>query len=131
MKTCSIEIVTFTRGERLHTVTNGTLEEHPQGFTLFYTQESEPVCLCCRGQTVFMERQGESQLSAFFSTNDEGVFSFGLGQNAGTVPLQTEICSVRALRDGWRITLKYRLMFNNQPEIFRLKIAVNIISEEQ
>lgn len=37
MKTCSIEIVTFTRGERLHTVTNGTLEEHPQGFTLFYT----------------------------------------------------------------------------------------------
>ena len=73
MKTCSIEIVTFTRGERLHTVTNGTLEEHPQGFTLFYTQESDPVCLNCRDQTVFMERQGESQLSAFFSTNDEGV----------------------------------------------------------
>lgn len=31
MKTCSIEIVTFTGGERLHTVTNGTLEEHPPG----------------------------------------------------------------------------------------------------
>lgn len=131
MKSCSVEIVTFARGERLHTVSKGALEEHPHGFTLHYMQESDPVTLCCRDQTVSMQRQGDHLLSAFFSAEEAGEFSFGLGQNRGAVPLQTEICSVRAMRDGWRIALKYRLYFENQPEIFRLKIAVNVISEEQ
>ena len=131
MKSCKIEIVTFTRGERMRFAADGVLEEREAGFTAHYPQESDRARLTLDGGSLLMQRSGESELRALFREGEHGHFHFGIGENAGAVPMHTEVCSATRSRDGWRIGLKYRLKFGEENEIFRLKIAVNIISEEQ
>ena len=83
------------------------------------------------GDTLVMHRRGGSELHARFRTGEAGEFRIGLMEQSGRIPLDTQICTARRTSDGWRVALKYCLRFEGEVRIFRLNIAVNIISEEQ
>lgn len=131
MKGCNVEIVTFTEGERSRFTAVGRVQEHSGGFTAVYpTQEDEAQLIFSEGALV-MRRRGGSELQARFAAGQTGALSVGVCGHAGNIPLETQICTARRTPDGWRIALKYRLRFEDEVRIFRLHIAVNIISEEQ
>lgn len=131
MKDCSVEIVTFTEGERSRFTAVGRLQEHSGGFTAVYpTQEDEAQLVFSEGALV-MRRRGGSELHARFAAGEAGTLFVGVCGHAGDIPLETQICTARRTPDGWRVALKYRLRFEDEVRIFRLHIAVNIISEEQ
>ena len=52
MKSCKIEIVTFTRGERMRFAADGVLEEREAGFTAHYPQESPAAFVETHGEEI-------------------------------------------------------------------------------
>ncbi len=131
MKTCRVEIVTFTEGERSRFTAVGQIAEHSEGFSAVYPAEEDEARLELAGDTLVMHRRGGSELHARFRTGEAGEFRIGLMEQSGRIPLDTQICTARRTSDGWRVALKYCLRFEGEVRIFRLNIAVNIISEEQ
>ncbi len=131
MKTCKIEIVTFTEGERSRFTAVGRLEERTDGFAAVYPAERDEARLELGGDSLVMHRRGGSELHARFCAGETGEFRVGLDDRFGVIPLHTQTCAARRVSDGWRIALAYRLQFEGEVRIFRLHIAVNIISEEQ
>ena len=130
MKLCDTEIVTFTEGGRSRFVANGALTEQEDGFTAAYFAEGDRVRLVLSGRSLVMQRQGNNGLHVKFSPGETGVMTLGIAEGTGSVPVSTEVCTVRRAKEGWRIALRYRLLFADV-RIFRVNIAVSIISEEQ
>lgn len=130
MKACRVEIVTFADGERSYFNAGGQLSERENGFTAIYPVEEDVARLELDGSALVMLRSGGSRLQARFSSGEPGELLIGLSEASGGIPLQTHVCSARRTKDGWRILLHYRLMSETE-RVFRLHIAVNIISEEQ
>mgnify|MGYP001025162849 FL=1 len=130
MKACRVEIVTFAGGNRSRFTSVGSFCEREDGFTAVYSDEGDEVLLGLSGNALTMDRQGGNAIRAHFSEGETGELSIGCPDGSGGVPMITEVCAARRMRDGWRIALRYRLMFA-EVQIYRLTIAVNIISEEQ
>lgn len=128
---CSIEIVTFTNGERSLIKTQGRYAEETDGFTISYEHEGDRSRLIAHGQTFLMQRTGENELSMTLCEGVRGELVLGVGMNYGTVPVTTHRCRIRNVRDGWRISLAYALNFEQESQIFHINIAVKYISEEQ
>ena len=131
MKACTVEIVTFTRGKRSRFASRGTFCGEADGFTAVYPEDGDEARLELRGRSLSMDRRGACGLHVRFSEGETGEFLIGLENGSGSVPVHTEVCAPRRTRDGWRIALRYRMLFADEIQIFRLNIAVNIITEEQ
>ena len=130
MKACRVEIVTFAGGTHSRFSFVGSFCGREDGFTAVYSNEGDEVRLELSGNALTMDRHGGSAIRAHFSEGESGKMSIGCPDGSGVVPMITEVCAARRMRDGWRITLRYRLMFA-EVQIYRMIIAVSIISEEQ
>lgn len=128
---CEVEITTFSGGMRSHVSVRGSFKEEKDGFTVSYLQDGDMVSLIAHGQTLRMVRNGETSLTMTFAENMTGAMELRMGENIGIVPIETERCRINAVRDGWRLALRYRLHYTQECQIFHGNIAVKFISEEQ
>ena len=128
---CDVTIVTFSGGTRSHSGVRGTVLKLEDGFRVDYPQDGDHARLTVRGQSLEMTRSGQTQLRMSFEEGRRSELALFLGEDWGSVPIETDRCHIRAVRDGWRIALKYRLLFAHESQVFHVNIAVKFISEEQ
>lgn len=129
MKHCAVEIVTHTDGEKSRFYADGDFEEGEDGFSVFYEEDGDRVSLTVRGDVFFMEREG--MLSAEFRPKKQTAFIFRTDDSAAEIPVFTAFCSAIQTREGYRIVLKYRLLFPQNSKKFSLTINIKINSEEK
>ena len=130
MDMCRVEIVTFTDGRRSRFTADAAYSCTADGFSAAYQAEGDDVLLTLEGSALSMRRRGASELFVTFSCSEESAMSVGTQGMRGSVPVRTQVCTARRVTGGWRITLRYSLLFDTV-QMFRLHIAVNVISEEK
>lgn len=128
MELCDTEIVTFTAGQRSRFCARGTLLREGDVCRVCYVQDGDRVTLTVREQSLSMEREGV--LRADFVRGARTSMALLAGERRGEIPVETEQVGIRMADGGLHMMLRYRLCFAEAEQVFTLKIAVRIISEE-
>ena len=128
---CDVSIVTFSGGTHSRSSARGIAVRREDGFLLVYPQDGDRSQICFRGKTLQMTRTGQTDLSMSFEEGRRTEFVLRLGEERGIVPIETDRCHIRVVQDGWRILLKYRILYAQESQVFHVNIAVKFISEEQ
>ncbi len=129
MEDCRVEIVTQTEGRRTRFSARGLLSRGTPSTVTYAGEDGETVLTVCK-EFLGMRRTGETASEARFCVGEEGQFRLtALGKTAA-LPLVTERYRAVFRKDGIFLHLVYKLFYPS-PQIFSLKIAIRIISEEE
>ena len=131
MKICDTEFVTETEGSRSRFAARGNLFETDEGLHLRYEHDGDPATLVWRQNALTVERKGKFSFYAVFRAGEKSALCITEQGAAGEIPVHTDVCKLRKFGDGYRLWLLYRFQYPQRSQVFRLKIALKVISEEQ
>ncbi len=106
---CNVRIVTKTGGEERVFTGFGTLSLGAEDFSVHYEDGQDSIELTYRGGDFFMERRGETNLSARFCLNEATEMQILLGEMRGALPVSTHILKKTDFSDKILLALGYRL----------------------
>ena len=106
---CNVRIAAKSGGEERIFTGFGTLSLDPNGFTVFYKDGQDGIQLTLVGGDFFMERRGETALSARFCLGEETEMQLLLGDMRGALPIRTHILKKQNFSDKILCTLGYDL----------------------
>ena len=129
MEHCETEIVTFACGRRSRFRARGVLERGAEQVCIRYRDEGDAVTLTLQGGTLAVERAGK--LSARFCEGEETRMTLYAAGMCGEAAVRTEKLRVSHRAEGLCIVLCYRLRFSAGEQSYALKIAAEVISEEE
>lgn len=128
MKNCRIQIETQTEGERTLFSAMGILARSDDRLSIRYEQAGETVFLRVQKHALEMERPSLT-LKLIPKRQTEAVLRFG--EREGIIPVFTEFLEREIIENGFRLILGYELRFPNAPQVFRLNVLIETISEER
>ena len=131
MKLCDTEIIMASEGKRNRFAVRGTVDESCEGsFVLRYEHEGDSVAVEVSDGALCITRRGGAAYSICCRTDTETELRLQLPGRNASVPVQTDRFLVRRFQNGYRIALAYRLLYADGAQLFRINIALRIISEE-
>ena len=106
---CNVRIAARSGGEERIFTGFGTLSLDPNGFTVHYEDGQDSIQLTFKDGVFFMERRGETDLSARFCLGEETEMQILLGEMRGALPIRTHILKKQDFSDHILCTLGYDL----------------------
>ncbi len=126
---CRVRIVTETGGERRVFTGFGTLSFGAEDFSVRYGDGQDSISLSYKDGDFFMDRRGETNLSARFCLDEETEMQIFLGDMRGALPIRTHILKKTQCSDKILFSLDYFLGAGEQQTPFSLQMEF-IFSEE-
>ena len=119
---CSVRIATKAGGEERIFTGFGTLSFGTEGFSVRYKDGQDSILLTFKGGDFFMDRRGETNLSARFCLEEETEMQIFLGDMRGALPIRTQILKITQFPDKILCSLDYFLGAGEQKTPFSLQM---------
>ncbi len=122
MPICKVTVLSKADGQEQKIVRMGRLEEKENGILLGYREENAEITLILTGEEATIERVGDYALSLALKEGETRLGKLEMGGNAGELPVATDKICYTKENGGYRIELRYRLLFGEEAQDMELCI---------
>ena len=126
MQACKLMISTMVDDQKTEFSCQGELDLSTFGATLRYRQENALVTVTWKGESVFIERQGDYTLRLLLQRGVRTCGSIGIGGNEGEIEIETHRLDYAVSKNSLLSMLHYDLIIGGETQHMQLRISARI-----
>ncbi len=122
MSICKVTVLSKVDGQEQKIVRMGRLEERENQILLSYREENAAITLLLTGTEAKIDRVGDYALSLYLKEGETQYGKLEIGGNVGQIPVASEKIRYAKEKEGYKIELRYRLLFGEESQDMELCI---------